>query len=152
MKLNFQKIFYNPLSKYPISKKYLECIGYISGYLPKLDYAQWVTTSTPHPKIPSSNLTDVLSWDLDLTSLLGSYHDHNCWTRFHVDFLKVRFKYLGPKQRIFFMEDSSNGLFFKLVLMFLKWFACFPKDFGSPVQLDLELLLYSIFMKTPDSN
>ena len=32
------------------------------------------------------------------------------------------------------MEPLSNELFFKLVLMYLKWFECFLKDFGSLVQ------------------
>ena len=44
-------------------------------------------------------------------------------------FSKVCFKYLEAKQRIFLVEYLSNGLFFKLILMILKWFECFPKRF-----------------------
>ena len=36
MKLDFPKIFDNPLSKYLICKRF-KCIGYISGNLPKLN-------------------------------------------------------------------------------------------------------------------
>ena len=59
MKLNFQRIFDNPLSK-TLSKEFLKCIGYVSSYLPKLEYVQWVTNSTPDLKIPSLKSTDVL--------------------------------------------------------------------------------------------
>ena len=63
MKLNFQKIFGQPLSKF-ISKEFLGSIGYVSSYLPKLQYVQWVTNSTADVKIPSSKPTDVLGWVL----------------------------------------------------------------------------------------
>ena len=39
----------------------------------------------------------------------------------------VRFKYLEAEYRILSMQDFSNGSFFKLVLMFLKWLEHFPK-------------------------
>ena len=42
-------------------------------------------------------------------------------------FSKVRYKYFETKYRMLFMEALSNGPPFKLVLMFLKWFECFPK-------------------------
>ena len=61
MKLNFQRIFDNPLFKF-LSKEFLECIGYISSYSPKLQYVQWLTNSTLDLKIPSSKPTDVLGW------------------------------------------------------------------------------------------
>ena len=63
MKLNFQRIFDNPLSKF-LSREFLEWIGYVSSYLPKLEYIQWVTNSTPDLKIPSLKPTDVLGWAL----------------------------------------------------------------------------------------
>ena len=40
----------------PGLKEFLE---YIFNYLSKLEYAQWVSTSTPDPKLPGSNPTDV---------------------------------------------------------------------------------------------
>ena len=64
MKLNFQRIFDNLIFKYPISKTFLEYIGYISSYLPKLEYGQWVKTSTPDTKIFDSNPKDMVSWAL----------------------------------------------------------------------------------------
>ena len=63
MKLIFQSIFDNPLSKFH-SKEFLGWIGYVSSYLPNLEYVQWVTNSTPHLKIPSSKPSDVLGWVL----------------------------------------------------------------------------------------
>ena len=51
MKLNFQRIVGNPLSKL-LSKEFLGWIGYVSNYLPKLEYAQRVTNSTPDLKNP----------------------------------------------------------------------------------------------------
>ena len=59
MKLNFQRIVDNPLSKL-LSKEFLGWIGYVSNYLSKLEYAQWVTNSTPDLKNP----TDVFGWAL----------------------------------------------------------------------------------------
>ena len=59
MKLNFQKIFGQPLSKF-ISKEFLGWTGYVSSYLPKSQYVQWVTNSTADLKIPSSKPTDML--------------------------------------------------------------------------------------------
>ena len=61
MKLNFQRIFDNPFSKFH-SKEFLEWIGYVSSFLPKLEYIQWVTNSTPDLKTPSSKPSDVLGW------------------------------------------------------------------------------------------
>ena len=63
MKLNFQRIFDNPFSKF-LSKEFLGWIGYVSSYLPNLDYVQWVTNSTPDLKTPSLKPTDVLRWAL----------------------------------------------------------------------------------------
>ena len=63
MKLNFQRIFDNPLSKLP-SRDILGQIGYVSSYLPQLEYVQWVTNSTPDLKTPSLKPTDVLGWVL----------------------------------------------------------------------------------------
>ena len=45
------------------SNEFLGCIGYISCYLPKLEYVQWVSNSTPDLKIPSSKPTD--NWALE---------------------------------------------------------------------------------------
>ena len=63
MKLNFQRIFDNPFSKF-LSKEFLGWICYVSSYLPNLDYVQWVTNSTPDLKTPSLKPTDVLRWAL----------------------------------------------------------------------------------------
>ena len=68
-KLNFRRIFDNPLFKF-LSKEFLGCIGYISCYLPKLEYVQYVQqviNSTRDLKIPSSKPTDVLGWALGST-------------------------------------------------------------------------------------
>ena len=40
-----------------LSKKFLGSIGYISSYLPKLEYVQWVSHLTPDPKIPGLSPT-----------------------------------------------------------------------------------------------
>ena len=53
--VNFQRIFDNPLSKF-ISNKFFECIGYISCYLPELEYVQWVSNSPPDLKFTVQNL------------------------------------------------------------------------------------------------
>ena len=63
MKLNFQRNFDTLLSKF-LSKEFLGWIGYVSSFLPKLDYVQWVTNLTPDPKPPSSKPTDMLGWAL----------------------------------------------------------------------------------------
>ena len=48
------------------------------------------------------------------------YQDHIWWTRFYVTFFSnIRFKYLEDECRMF--------CFFKLVLVLVKWFECFPK-------------------------
>ena len=52
---------------YLISKELLGCKefhGFISNYLPKLAYSQWVSTSTPDPKLPDLIPTDVQDWTL----------------------------------------------------------------------------------------
>ena len=51
------------------------------------------------------------------------------------------------------MEDLSNGLFLKLILMFFTWIECFPKRlwFFSSIKI-LNFYFYSIFRKTADSN
>ena len=72
IKLNFQRIFDNPLSKF-LSKEFLGCIGYISRYLSKLEYTQWATNLTPDLKIHISKPTDVLSWALDPTPPQNSF-------------------------------------------------------------------------------
>ena len=36
-----------------------------------VEYAQWVSTSTPNPKLPGSNTTDVQSWTFG-TNLVSS--------------------------------------------------------------------------------
>ena len=49
------------------SKELRECkefLDYISSYLPKLEYAQWLSTSTRDPNIPGFNPTDVKGWTL----------------------------------------------------------------------------------------
>ena len=60
-----------PFPNISTPKECFECIDYISSYLPKLEYTQWVSTSTPDPKISSLNITDVLGWAFDPTSLQG---------------------------------------------------------------------------------
>ena len=55
MKLIFQSIFDNPLSKF-----HSKWIGYVPGYLPKLWYVQWVTNSTPDLEILGSKSVEVL--------------------------------------------------------------------------------------------
>ena len=72
MKLNFQRTFDNHLSKF-LSKEFLGCIGYISRYLPKLEYVQWVTNSTQDLKISSSKPTDALGWTLGPNRTTFSY-------------------------------------------------------------------------------
>ena len=63
MKLTFQRIFDNPLYKYPTSKiTSCICIGYISSYLSKLEYVQWVSNSTQDPQVLGSNSADGLGW------------------------------------------------------------------------------------------
>ena len=62
IELNFLSIFDNLLLIYPIL--FLECVGYISSYLPSSQCAQWVSTCIPDPKIPNLNPTDVLGWAL----------------------------------------------------------------------------------------
>ena len=39
LKLNIQRMFDNPFSKF-LSKEFLGWIGYVSSYLPKLEYVQ----------------------------------------------------------------------------------------------------------------
>ena len=41
-----------------------EFLDYISSYLLKLEYAQWVSTSTADPKLSGLNPTDVQGWAL----------------------------------------------------------------------------------------
>ena len=78
MKLNFQRIFDGPLSRLShFQKELLGCKGYfdyISSYLLNLEYSQWVNTSTPEPKLPGLNPTDVQGWTLgiNLISRLSS--------------------------------------------------------------------------------
>ena len=55
MRLHFQRIFDNPLSKYPISKL-LECIGYIYSYLAKLQFAEPVTLLFQIRRFPVQSL------------------------------------------------------------------------------------------------
>ena len=42
------------------------------------------------------------------------------------DFFRRSFEYLEAKQGVLFMESLPYRLHFKLILMFLKWFECFP--------------------------
>ena len=63
MKLNFRRVFDNPISKF-LSKEFLGWIGYVFSSLPKVEYVQWVTNSTPDLKTPSSKTTDMLGWVL----------------------------------------------------------------------------------------
>ena len=64
MNLNFQRIFDNALSKLShFQKNFLDprnFFDYISSYLPKLEYSQWVSPLTPDLKLPDlKNPTDV---------------------------------------------------------------------------------------------
>ena len=63
MKLTFQRIFHIPLSEF-LPKEFVRWIGFVSSYLPKLGYVQWVTNPTPDLKTPSLKPTDVLCWAL----------------------------------------------------------------------------------------
>ena len=60
-------------------------------------------------------------------------------------FSKFHFKYLEAKWSILLMEDLWSGSFFKLVLMFLKWFECFLKRLR--FSRFWIFTFYSIFMK-----
>ena len=63
MKLTLQRISDNPLYEYPTSKRIsCICIGYISSYLSKLEYVQWVSNSTQDPQVPGSNSADGFDW------------------------------------------------------------------------------------------
>ena len=62
MKLNFRRIFDNAFSKLShFQKDFLDkgFLDYISSYLPKLEYAQSLSTSTPDSRFPGLNPTDV---------------------------------------------------------------------------------------------
>ena len=43
----FRRFLIIPLQNIQFPKEFLEYIGYICSYLPKLKYAQWVSNSTP---------------------------------------------------------------------------------------------------------
>ena len=71
MKLNFERIVDNPLSKYSISKRFLECIGYIPRYLPNLPFQLQVKVgaSTPDQNIQCSNPIYVLDRVFELNRI-----------------------------------------------------------------------------------
>ena len=59
MKLNFQRIFDNPLSKLShFQKNFLDARNFLTIFL-EFEYAHWVSTETPDPKLPDLNPTDV---------------------------------------------------------------------------------------------
>ena len=72
LKLNIQRMFDNPFSKF-LSKEFLGWIGYVCSSLPKLEYVQQVSSSALDLKTPSSKPTDVLGWLWKPTPLRGSF-------------------------------------------------------------------------------
>ena len=72
LKLNIQRMFDNPFSKF-LSKEFLGWIGCVSSYLPKLEYVQQVSSSTLDLKTPSSKPIDVLGWNLEINLTTGLF-------------------------------------------------------------------------------
>ena len=72
LKLNIQRMFDNPFSKF-LSKEFLGWIGYVSSYLPKLEYVQQVSSSALDLKTPSSKPIDVLGWNLEINPTTGLF-------------------------------------------------------------------------------
>ena len=44
------------------------------------------------------------------------------------------------------MEALSNGLLFKLILMFLKWFECFPKKLWFSISTEILNFYFSQYL------